>query len=142
MLNKNELILPSAYALEGRGINPGTQQTTILNQISFWRVFTCPTSKFIKVTPDHVVLFLLQLIFKLYYILLKLRSQPTYSVAGVSMEKLRVTPSTPGLFFARAPVYLVAEVIRFISNPWILANSFIFVYIHLIAVWPISIPEC
>ena len=30
MFNKNELILPSAYALEGRGINPGTQQTTIL----------------------------------------------------------------------------------------------------------------
>ena len=34
MLNKNELILLSAYALEGRGINPGTQQTTILNQIA------------------------------------------------------------------------------------------------------------
>ena len=30
MFNKNELILLSAYALEGRGINPGTQQTTIL----------------------------------------------------------------------------------------------------------------
>ena len=34
MLNKNELILPSAYALEGRGINPGTQQTTILKASS------------------------------------------------------------------------------------------------------------
>ena len=28
MLNKNELILPSAYALEGRGINPGTQRNS------------------------------------------------------------------------------------------------------------------
>ena len=33
MFNKNELILLSAYALEGRGINPGTQRNSNIKAV-------------------------------------------------------------------------------------------------------------